>query len=180
MMGMPVFQSRNRGSSLFNTVHLSVVESLLDDRFNLVIEVLLFSTQTVPSQSSDLDIPFQSRNRGSSLFNPTNPYWSFLALSAMFQSRNRGSSLFNTIVRTLSNRKESCFNLVIEVLLFSTINPATHRCRAHDRFNLVIEVLLFSTSVNRPNPDANSFCFNLVIEVLLFSTHAPDFVTLHH
>ena len=65
------------------------------------------------------------------------------------------------------------FNLVIEVLLFSTKSTRHLQADAHTSFNLVIEVLLFSTF-----PWQNShaiigipFSFNLVIEVLLFSTH---------
>ena len=61
----------------------------------------------------------------------------------LFQSRNRGSFDFKAIGRMLGVSHTWGFNLVIEVLLISSIIIATEMPCAIS-FNLVIEVLLIS------------------------------------
>ena len=110
------FQSRNRGS--FDFKHLDIAVRLHQQLcFNLVIEVLLISSHSVPNQ--------------------------LYAEAMSFQSRNRGSFDFKTASARWSPVENASFNLVIEVLLISrsdTIPPdIPNSC-----FNLVIEVLLIS------------------------------------
>ena len=64
-----------------------------------------------------------------------------------------------------------CFNLVIEVLFFSSNTERAYSVieSAH-RFNLVIEVLFFSSGVHEVSQGETSPGFNLVIEVLFFSS----------
>ena len=90
--------------------------------FNLVIEVLFFSSQMCPVMWLRKRFPFQSRNRGSFLFklfpiaNRPNFVW-------MFQSRNRGSFLFKEKCLYANRIPLNGFNLVIEVLFFSREYP---------------------------------------------------------
>ena len=117
-----VFQSRNRGSFLFKYVDPSAPSEGRIICFNLVIEVLFFSSSlsTAP------------RVRASS-----------------FQSRNRGSFLFKSKRANRSTAGNSGFNLVIEVLFFSR-RCVLPKCLAvqFSCFNLVIEVLFFSSEAS--------------------------------
>ena len=123
------FQSRNRGSSLFNKNRFRLDINFSCGCFNLVIEVLLFST-----------------------FSKVLRYRDF----SKFQSRNRGSSLFNAAALEWFNENKPSFNLVIEVLLFST-QGTRHRARLRFLcFNLVIEVLLFSTLHGYPTENGSA------------------------
>ena len=61
------------------------------------------------------------------------------------------------------------FNLVIEVLFFSSKKGALRPLFPMQRFNLVIEVLFFS-SASQLCIRMLTICFNLVIEVLFFSS----------
>ena len=63
-----MFQSRNRGTALFHPPLPPRKQGGTCLCFNLVIEVLLFSTKTWLSDGF-VPVLFQSRNRGSSLFN---------------------------------------------------------------------------------------------------------------
>ena len=90
-----VFQSRNRGTSLFKLITLGGYRHD-SEGFNLVIEVLLFSSHG------------NSQNGG-------------LLMSDLFQSRNRGTSLFKKLYRVPTAGQHLGFNLVIEVLLFSSV-----------------------------------------------------------
>ncbi len=65
-------------------------------RFNLVIEVLLISS-TIRIVSAFINrVAFQSRNRGSFDFKPSE-FWTQMA-DYPFQSRNRGSFDFKTVL----------------------------------------------------------------------------------
>ena len=64
--------------------------------------------------------------------------------SLKFQSRNRGSFDFKR-KRSHRGRSGLCFNLVIEVLLISSL-PHEALAVPQDCFNLVIEVLLISSA----------------------------------
>ena len=89
LKGIPLsFQSRNRGS--FDFKKDSWKASNISDvfGFNLVIEVLLISSQ-ITCYLEMFYIKFQSRNRGSFDFKCSSE-WSDNGLF-MFQSRNRGS-----------------------------------------------------------------------------------------
>ena len=88
-------------------------------------------------------ITFQSRNRGS--FGFKGNFWYQLAIRASsFQSRNRGSFGFKLMDLRLPFPLNASFNLVIEVLLVSSIISQTIYILIVSRFNLVIEVLLVS------------------------------------
>ncbi len=65
-----------------------------------------------------------------------------------FQSRNRDTFLFKVKnVPLLINKAES-FNLVIEILFFSSVSfVVCQHLIDLDRFNLVIEILFFSSKV---------------------------------
>ena len=85
----------------------------------------------------------------------------------MFQSRNRGSFGFKPLATLrIGVAHESCFNLVIEVLLVSSLTNC--RICLYVAFNLVIEVLL----VSRLQLFGCYRRFNLVIEVLLVSVYS--------
>ena len=92
----------------------------LNPGFNLVIERLLFSTQSAEF-AKQFSRAFQSRNRETSIFN--------VAMSETgkdrykFQSRNRETSIFNFVNFGLNLKATDGFNLVIERLLFSTNTP---------------------------------------------------------
>ena len=95
-----------------------------------------------------------------------------------FQSCNRETSIFNSVaVFPMNSASQTCFNLAIEKLLFSTIGGQHHVNRIYKSFNLAIEKLLFSTCLWFP---AVFRClrFNLAIEKLLFSTSFPRFSNL--
>ena len=87
-------------------------------RFNLVIEVLLISSQTDKDVTAALQTEFQSRNRGS---------FDFKAKEGQ---------------KIVGGRR--CFNLVIEVLLISSKDNGDP-IGVHSSFHLVIEVLLISS-----------------------------------
>ena len=66
---------------------------------------------------------------------------------------------------------QSCFNLAIEILLFSTFSFLMTLYLHYCGFNLAIEILLFSTLSARPIEEVwGILSFNLAIEILLFST----------
>ncbi len=113
------FQSRNRGSFDFKFMVVSLVYQN-SCGFNLVIEVLLISSWTNPSNAFPRGTP-------------------------MFQSRNRGSFDFKFKFRQANLLLLYRFNLVIEVLLISRVPPRGFSMPAAKAgFNLVIEVLLIS------------------------------------
>ena len=89
------FQSRNRGSFDFKTSH------------------------TYPS--SRCSRTFQSRNRGSFDFKAIEVTAPALPVPEQFQSRNRGSFDFKSKDDYRKIHTLSCFNLVIEVLLISSL-----------------------------------------------------------
>ena len=135
------FQSRNRDTFLFK---LAGYEASLDDRFNLVIEILFFSSyaellgksRCCASFNLVIEILFFSSIPNLKFLRQLEYFW--------FQSRNRDTFLF----------KKSVPNA-----------PSTQRAR----FNLVIEILFFSRQENLPE-SAPAVCFNLVIEILFFSS----------
>ena len=161
------FQSRNRGSSLFNLTqqqkppptHVAPFQSR--NRGSS-----LFNWQIAPI-GNGIGIAFQSRNRGSSLFNIRDQNSAFDKFQ--FQSRNRGSSLFNGTFQARSdgqsgfqsrNRGSSLFNMA----LWSLRNRRLYQFQSRNRGSS-----LFNSGRNR-EPLRIRRGFNLVIEVLLFST----------
>ena len=141
--------------------------SAFTSSFNLVIEVLLISSELTSISSIWGYSLFQSRNRGSFDFkskmissqtgmadNSFNLVIEVLLISSSdrsfdtldwckFQSRNRGSFDFKKkqVLKHMWDKRS--FNLVIEVLLISSVHHRTHSFSRHS-FNLVIEVLLIS------------------------------------
>jgi hypothetical protein len=122
------FQSRNRGSFLFKTFEKrAAIVGQRNARF--------------VCRSPMSWILFQSRNRGSFLFKVNRGHE--LKFIAEFQSRNRGSFLFKEEPSGKTWTSHS-FNLVIEVLFFSSNKEVWPRSNINRGFNLVIEVLFFS------------------------------------
>ena len=116
-MNDPRFQSRNRGSFDFKW-HLVRSFCIVCRRFNLVIEVLLISSQSrLLCQYRGLQ--FQSRNRGSFDFKSSLIFMTN-SCTSWFQSRNRGSFDFKPSASVASIPVDHRFNLVIEVLLISS------------------------------------------------------------
>ena len=135
-------------------------------RFNLVIEILLISSQIAEHLG--------------------------ITTADLFQSRNRDTSDFNKRWRNMKTSSH-CFNLVIEILLISRIVPTTNcvsQCSFQSRnrdtsdfkfhedvrynfylicFNLVIEILLISSPSCSSGLRSMFLRFNLVIEILLIS-----------
>ena len=62
------------------------------------------------------------------------------------------------------------FNLVIEILFFSSIHSSVSSLYFRICFNLVIEILFFSRDAPTMPQLRTAFCFNLVIEILFFSS----------
>ncbi len=114
-----LFQSRNRDTFLFKII-LSISKSPLVVRFNLVIEILFFSSlrQTAPMQRLTLNL-FQSRNRDTFLFKGAEAYLANVR-NFKFQSRNRDTFLFKSFALLLVRFVPTGFNLVIEILFFSS------------------------------------------------------------
>ena len=96
-----------------------------------------------------------------------------------FQSRNRESFIFYKYILGATLKGLSCFNLVIENLLFSTLAEDGAIDEDFFSFNLVIENLLFSTFVLLLLFVRDLSSFNLVIENLLFSTCGSPCSTKH-
>ena len=91
--------------------------------FNLVIEVLLISS--APKHTYRVaQTMFQSRNRGSFDFKAGHVV-RYGSLLPWFQSRNRGSFDFKKKRVRYGRSMASSFNLVIEVLLISSLPEAT-------------------------------------------------------
>ena len=165
------FQSRNRGSFDFKDRGCSatdsgqpcfnlVIEVLLISSqirltrqaacptcFNLVIEVLLISSQR-DARTHATHARFQSRNRGSFDFKP-NPQLSYQSVSRLFQSRNRGSFDFKRAaqvhgyeVSMFQSRNRGSFDFKLR--LKPNRLPRWIGC-----FNLVIEVLLISSKTKK-------------------------------
>ena len=112
--------------------------------FNLAIEILLFSGNHCKRST------------------PTK--------CCLFQSRNRDTSLFRIDMSTLRTQFQAkCFNLAIEILLFSGENTYRADEDMYFGFNLAIEILLFSGCVYTPHRHNPPQRFNLAIEILLFS-----------
>ena len=90
-----LFQSRNRESYLFKYQSKASLPSGFTQRFNLVIESLIFSRKSLEAPTT--------RGR-------------------QFQSRNRESYLFKRGNLEQAERNLHRFNLVIESLIFSSVN----------------------------------------------------------
>ena len=140
--------------------------------FNLAIEILLFSgnARCRPHRTQSDSRKFQSRNRDTSLFRHRFKK-ELMQLAVTFQSRNRDTSLFrhSSLLPPISGLL--CFNLAIEILLFSGGLPQDNVAAGLlDGFNLAIEILLFSGE-RRIKWGTAAICkgFNLAIEILLFS-----------
>ncbi len=141
-----MFQSRNRDTFLFKD-RSPCGHALSDCRFNLVIEILFFSSRLFlrmlishwvcfnlvieilffsrwrhPDLQGDHN-EFQSRNRDTFLFKTACEKRLPKALS-LFQSRNRDTFLFKSNSRSAEREPNTfCFNLVIEILFFSSLIP---------------------------------------------------------
>ena len=112
--------------------------------FNLVIEMLFFSS-----------IYFQATVE---------------IVGTMFQSRNRDAFLFKLGVQSAKHPEPVGFNLVIEMLFFSSERIAYESVLLDMRFNLVIEMLFFSSNIIVGLIEWWNGGFNLVIEMLFFSS----------
>ncbi len=69
------------------------------------------------------------------------------------------------------------FNLVIEILFFSSIMKRARAQGLMSSFNLVIEILFFSSPIPNTDPTMKTVRFNLVIEILFFSSMQTLFDT---
>ena len=128
-IGQVMFQSRNRGSFDFKFSSLFGSNRKPAFCFNLVIEVLLISSNRPIFINARHRTRFQSRNRGSFDFKPiSRPRRTDVAFTE-FQSRNRGSFDFKNSVNCFTRPPSaSSFNLVIEVLLISSpLQDRRHR-----------------------------------------------------
>ena len=63
----------------------------------------------------------------------------------MFQSRNRDTCLFKGDAPLIETDGQPCFNLVIEILVFSSVEDLQETVEILQSFNLVIEILVFSS-----------------------------------
>ena len=117
---------------------------------------------------------FQSRNRDTFLFKKPlelirNP------LHGMFQSRNRDTFLFKVSTVSVIVADSDCFNLVIEILFFSSPFFYIILCRLPDMFqSRNRDTFLFKPSRSRQTQRCRLPCFNLVIEILFFSSQKWD------
>ena len=68
-----------------------------------------------------------------------------------------------------------CFNLTIEILIFSS-NQDDKLLVLSYRFNLTIEILIFSSEYLDTGKAVCMVCFNLTIEILIFSRQAAKYV----
>ena len=136
--------------------------------FNLVIEVLFFSSQrsahrdNCPTTSFNLVIEV--------LFFSSRDVFIHSFAARKFQSRNRGSFLFKGNRIVWATRANSSFNLVIEVLFFSRTtyrrieDPPSSEFQSRNRGSFLFKwCAACSWWMAR-------HCFNLVIEVLFFSS----------
>ena len=122
------------------------------------------------------DTEFQSRNRGSFDFKFTLTTAINTGSRSVFQSRNRGSFDFKLDDHIRKSMTPKRFNLVIEVLLISSLflvifshSPDKFQSRNRGSFDFKI---LFYLSARAPIAG-----FNLVIEVLLISRIWFEFIT---
>ena len=138
--------------------------------FNLVIEVLVVS-RTVGETQHHSDIV--SFNLVIEVLVVSSYGWLSIAdfdTTDLFQSRNRGSCRFKVVCRVETRHGETCFNLVIEVLVVSSRRSDTGRSEDNTSFNLVIEVLVVSSTCVAALRKVLVSGFNLVIEVLVVSS----------
>ncbi len=124
------FQSRNRGSFDFKSVRTYRTSRLHHGCFNLVIEVLLISSLESGTAVANFGM-FQSRNRGSFDFKLSQEARHSQLFRLLFQSRNRGSFDFKVESNRFQVKSDICFNLVIEVLLISSIKHPFGGCLIH-------------------------------------------------
>ena len=107
--------------------------------FNLVIEMLFFSSREEVGLAGTT-VLFQSRNRDAFLFKrPLLFFWLTQWLLLMFQSRNRDAFLFKETATSLTLKGFQSFNLVIEMLFFSSgygitlPSPGIHTFQSRNR-----------------------------------------------
>ena len=114
---------------------------------------------------------FQSRNRDTSDFKEHREVgheMAFPGFNLVIEILLISSIPVIRLVYTLTR-----FNLVIEILLISSLN-CFHLCLVVGCFNLVIEILLISRN-SKPYFSNGIRCFNLVIEILLISRYMSDY-----
>ena len=137
--------------------------------------MLFFSSKNPLFTRVCIKCEFQSRNRDAFLFKKAFRL-SFASYLSRFQSRNRDAFLFKSWSKNSVPIRRSRFNLVIEMLFFSSWTPLfarmpekefqsrnrdaflfkatakAHNKRVHMGFNLVIEMLFFSRFIARSTP----------------------------
>ena len=167
-----MFQSRNRDAFLFKA-YQAIPDGRVNRSFNLVIEMLFFSSLTtricgVMCVGVSFNLVIEMLFFSSCHFGNTSSAAS--PDSKSFQSRNRDAFLFKFGHQNFRNEIVWSFNLVIEMLFFSSPSVSKMKSQSFKFQSRNRDAFLFKPKFQGVSCSLDPGSFNLVIEMLFFSS----------